>query len=386
MKKQTAALAAASSLAITSNASHGDAQVGCHNFQPLVLHRGSTRNEMLQIRALPWAAGLVILFLLLTGGCSTLSGIRNPEVSVPIHHPPGIGVNLTKVVFAPPGGSCSTRLVTSATGELLAAGVQIGTDLVVVASRAEAAEEILPAENVPSQILLALNDTMCESERTSSQERRERQQKRKNDDGETEEYTEYYTEYSRKTSFNAGVSVRAADLANGEVFAAWEILEQASSRNEQENAVPDYPSSSRLKDRALGRGSEDLVHWLLPWAESAALTFYDAEECAMDAVYLHLDAGDQGSAHAAAAQSIKACDSADIEATFRAATYYNAGILQFLDANHEAALGMFESAARLDPENKAVQRATQKAAEARELLEEIRAIDALSAQAETPRR
>lgn len=328
--------------------------------------------------------GGAIAFALLAGGCSTLSGMRNPQVSVPIDHPPGIGVNLAKVVFAPPGGSCSTRLVTAATEELLAAGVEIGTDLVVVASSAEAGEDIPSAAKIPSRILLSLNDTACESQQSSSVRDGERKRKRKNDDGETEEYTEYYTVYSRTTDFDAGVSVRAADLATGEMVGAWQIRERTSDTNTRENAVPDYPSSSLLKDRALRRGSEDLVQWLLPWTESAALTFYDAEECGMGAVYRHLDSDDRGSAHAAAARSIEACDGADVEARFRAATYYNAGILHFMDADHDAALGMFEQAARLDPENKAVQRATEKAAEARGLLGEILRIDALAAVAAAP--
>ena len=345
---------------------------------------GSDVSMGLSMEAFLRSVGLVIPFALLAGGCSTLSGMRNPTVSVPIDHPPGIGLNLAQVVFAPPAGSCSARLVTAATAELLAAGVAVGTDLVVVASRAEAGQKIPLAENVPSQILLSLNDTACDSQRSSSERDGSRKLKRKNDDGETEEYTDYYTTYSRTTRFDAGVSVRAADLDNGETLGAWEIREQASSTNTMEDSVPDYPPSSTLKDIALSRGSEDLVHWLLPWTERAALTFYDAEECGMDAVYGFLDADDLTSAHAAAAQSIEACDSTDVEPRFRAATYYNAGILHFLDANHDDALRMFENASRLDPDNKAAQRATRKATEARELLEEIRALDASSAPTTTP--
>ncbi|MCY4658122.1 MAG: hypothetical protein OXC80_15085 [Gammaproteobacteria bacterium] len=324
------------------------------------------------------AIGLAIFLVLSGGGCSTLSEIRNPDVSVKIDHPPGIGVNLKKVVFASPVGNCSTRLATIATRELMAAGVEIGTDAVMVSHRTEAGDDILRPETGVSQILLSLNDTACDSEQTSSQRKGERKRERKNDDGETEEYKESYTVYNRTTRFNAGVSVRAANLATGEIVSAWEIREHTSDTNTRENAVPDYPSSSSLKDSALRLASTNLMRWLLPWSELVALTFYDAEECAMNEVYGDLASGDPGSAYASADRSIKACDSAEIEAKFRAATYYNAGMLHFLDANHDTALELFERAAHLDPENNTVQRASSSAIRARELQEKIQRINSLA--------
>ena len=92
--------------------------------------------------------------------------------------------------------------------------------------------------------------------------------------------------------------------------------------------------------------------------------------------YAHFAAGELDAAFEAARRSIEACESTRKEARFRAAAYYNAGLLHFFKGQYTAAREMLETAAAIDPENEHVSRAYREAGRARKQLEEIRKIDA----------
>lgn len=329
-----------------------------------------------------------VLAMLFVAGCTTLSELRNPTVTIPVDHPPGIGVRLTKVTLAPPSGSCSAQVANTATRELLARGVEVGSDVTLVATVSEAAAEAVRTGTAPGgSILLTLSDTACGGERSSSLRHETRKRKKTRQvDGKKQRYEEKYTvtRYTRTTRFDAGVSVRASDPRTNEVVAAWEMRHEAKDSKTAVDDVPDYPSESALRRSALNQAGAELVRWLLPWTEEVNLLFYDADECGMATTYARFLAGDPDSAAAAARRSIEACESGSVDARFRAAAYHNAGMVHFSNGRYAAALEMFDAAAALDPENEHVRRAAGEVKRARRLLEEIRRIEAPGSPAAHP--
>ncbi|MCY4440334.1 MAG: hypothetical protein OXE53_09015 [Deltaproteobacteria bacterium] len=322
-----------------------------------------------------------VLLLVGAAGCSTLSGARNPKVQVSIDHPPGAGVNIAKVAFAPPAGGCSVAVVTAVTEGLLLANVEVASDVTVVASRADLGDSGPRAATVPPrEFLLNVRDSTCEADRSTSSRTEERiRTKTRKVDGKKKKYKEKYRVTTNKatTRFDVGLSVRAADLRNGNVVAAWSIAEYAQRSNTATNARPAFPDAAPLRRRAVDGAREELMRWLLPWNETVRLTFYDAEECGMALTFAHVNAARLDSARKAARRGIDACAAEDAE--FRAAARYNAGMVEFISGNLDAALRAFDTAAGIDPASEHASRAAYEVNRARELQDKIHTVNALDA-------
>ena len=320
-----------------------------------------------------------VLTLLCTAGCSTLNAMRNPTVEVLIDHPPGVGVHITRVAFAPPAGGCSVAVVTAVTEDLLSANVDVASDVTVVANQSDLGElNVREALSVPRELLLSLRDIACTPDHDMSvrTEERTRTKTREGEDGEDEKYEETYwvTITETATRFDLGLSVRAADLATGDVVAAWAINEYAADSNRGTDYVPDHPPVGPLRQRVVRYATSELSRWLLPWTETVSLTFYDANECEMDLTFAQVDAGNLNAADRAAARSIEVCAGEDVE--FQAAAYYNAGMVAFIGGNLETAIHALDTARSIDPENDRAAEALGEATRAQELREEIGAIEA----------
>lgn len=88
---------------------------------------------------------------------------------------------------------------------------------------------------------------------------------------------------------------------------------------------------------------------------------------------MRFQAGDTQGAIAAAERSIEVC--AEKDGRFRAAAYYNAGVLHFVERRHHGALEFFDAAAAVDPDNENVATAAGEVRRALQLLQEIHALD-----------
>lgn len=326
---------------------------------------------------------LLIVAIVATASCSTLSPLRNPTVEAAVDHPAGIGMDVTGLAFAPPEGACSAALVGGLTQTLLSKGVDVLSDTTIVAgARAGLGEAGAQRREAPAgrSLLLSLNDTVCDSDRDlSSRLVKKTRKKTRTVDGEEEKYEETYTELeiTQRTRFDLGVSVRAADADTGAVVDTLEVARSRakSVKGVQGGYMPEFPSAGPLRTAATAAAERDISRWLLPWTETVKLVFYDAEECGMNTAYSHLLRGDIEAAREAAMTGIAQCDgSAETDAKFRAAAYYNAGITYFIDAEHDDALRMLHTAHTLDPENNQVAEALEQALRARDLLAEIHQI------------
>lgn len=356
--------------------------------------------------------------------CSPLSSFRNPQVEIPVEHPPGIGLHVTQVAFAPPEGSCSNEMVGALTQTLLTSGVDVSTDRLTVTdsrdaryrrrnretavarSASRSIASILPdAPSTPAErgdgdaatgtedpfaghaLLINMSDTSCDAEHNDGMSARKKTRKRKREvDGEEVEYEEEYVEitYTRETRFNLGVSVQAADWETGAIVGAKSVRRSRERTNRSTSGIPNYPSETPLRNSASNAAAKEISQWLLPWTETVRLVFYDVEECAMASAYAYYMQGSTNLALQTARESISSCDDSEIEARFRAAAHYNLGILYFIDGEQEAAFRTLLTARSVDPENGAVKDAFEHVQRAMELMEEIHQIDGLPRRKQSP--
>lgn len=335
------------------------------------------------VRTAFWPVVALLLAVSSVVSCTTLSPFRNPTVEVGIDHPADIGFDVTTVAFAPPRGPCSAAIVGGVTRSLLSKGVNVVPDTTVVAGAlSDIAEPGEARSDTPAgrSLLLSVNDTVCEPEQTSTSTEVERTRERtRTVDGQEEKYTETYTtiQITRSTRFDAAVSVRAADLGTGAVVDARAIARSRSqsASGTVETTVPGFPQVGPLRTAATADAEAEVSRWLLPWTEPVNLIFYDAEECGMDTAYSLLVRGEVGLTLDAALSGIARCgDDEGTEPQFRAAAHYNAGIVYFIDGDHDNALRMLRTARTIDPENTRVAPAVEHVLRARELEAEVRRI------------
>ncbi len=91
--------------------------------------------------------------------------------------------------------------------------------------------------------------------------------------------------------------------------------------------------------------------------------------------YSHLLRGDIGFTLDAALSGIARCeDDEGAEPRFRAAARYNAGIVYFIDGDHDSALRMLRAARTIDPENASIARAVEHVLRDRLLEAQVRRI------------
>lgn len=358
--------------------------------------------------------------------CSPLSSFRNPQVEVPIEHPPGIGLYVTQVAFAPPSGSCSNEIVGALTQTLLASGVKVSMDALAATDSRDARSprrnrepavtrsanrsiaSVLPdAPSTPAErgdgdgvtriedpsaghaLLINISDTSCDAEHNDAMSARKKTRKRKREvDGEEVEYEEEYVEitYTRETRFDLGVSVQAADWETGAIVDAKSVRRFRERANRSTSGIPNYPSEAPLRNSASHAASGEISQWLLPWTETVRLVFYDVEECRMARTYAYYMQGSSNLALQSARESVSSCGDPQIEPRFRAAAHYNLGILYFIDGEQEAAFRTLLTAKSIDAENGAITDAVEHVQRALELMEEMHRIDGLPRRKQSPER
>lgn len=390
-----------------------------------VVQQSRSRGSMVRISNVDWVAesesthGKVMtgLFKVLTcvaiSGCSTLSDWANPNVDVAIDHPPGIGLNVTGIAFAPANGPCGKQVIGNLEPKLRAMDIAVSTDVASVAearrigSRRGAIERsgdvspggaiasILPdsylketgnereepeAASAAQLLLVSLRDRVCDSNfRQGQTQTVHKKTEKRIVDGEEveieEEYTE--TEFTSTTSFEFNVSVQATDVNTDRYVDSKSIMLHRTRSNRSKSSWPSYPSAAPLRISASNEASQELERWLGPWTETVRLVFYDVEECGMGRAYSNLQQGLRTFALEAALDSVNSCDDPEIAPQFLAAAHYNVGLLYFIDGEHEAALRTLLTAQSIDPTNGAVTRALGQLRRAIALMEKSHRIEGL---------
>lgn len=312
--------------------------------------------------------GLVCL-LASFSACSTAMMMRlsNPSVDVGLIHPPGIGLLPWRVVFAPSRGSCDDEVIADLTAALRAEGVEVAGRAAPIAAGESGAVGALS---------IAINVTRCdiaEDRRTRKFKRTRTEGKGKNERTVTENVTEFISE----TTLDFRMNLEVTDVETAALLATKHFAYSPSRENRSEKGYPEYPPSGTLRDQANARAGEDLQRMFLPWTEFRQLVFFDDERCGMQTAWLALNAGDTEGALRLSLANLEICgNDPEADAATLARVHHNAGMTHFLLDDPTSALSYFEEAVALQPGVAVFAEASMACAEAQELNDAMRQLEA----------
>jgi len=304
----------------------------------------------------------------------------NPDVTVSLVHPPGLGLKVRRVAFVPPRDADSSELMALLAGDLASSGQ------IEVVDRANF-QQILREQQLGEQgylepatvarlgkllgpsVLLALEVHRCKAAFLPLQVKRDLKDK----DGKV---TGQEITYISKTRLDFSATVQAVDLETGRIFAVRRLAFEPSLQEESRKGKPEFPPESRLRELAFGQARASVRQMLLPWSEERKLIFYDDKAFGMKEAYRLLDARNVAGA---LAKSQEALDLArrdpKAEPKHLGRTQYNVGMCHFILGRHDEALPFLRGARETDPENGIYKDAMEECQRAISLREEMQRVD-----------
>lgn len=273
----------------------------------------------------------------------------NPRVGVQLVHPPGWGVELTRVAFAPAHGQCSNQLLDPVVALFVDAGVEVvdrrRLDSILAGRRldtngsVDAESAVEPGRKLGSGVLLSFRVTRCETEKKPGHR----------DQDEGEKGVRRFFVATTKAELKG--SLQVVDLTTGRVLKAEPFESHPARQVELEGRMPDFPPENELLDEAIFDVVNNQVRRLFfPWSETRDLIFYDDSECGMKQAYRILKAGDTEGALRASLGAVEACKATPgIKPKYVGRAHYNVGMARLLLGDYDGALDSFQETVRLNP-------------------------------------
>lgn len=275
--------------------------------------------------------------------------LSNPQVRLPIRHPPSLGLQVSKVAFGPARGPGSDELIDMLTQAFVAANVEVvERDQLQALLRehnfsmsgyVDATSAAAMGKIVGPAVLI-----FVETQRYTTE------QKRLHDDWKDGKGVMHRTYISRTDALIRG-SIRSVDLATSRVFAA-QVFE-ATPRLENkinDSCCAEFPGEEQVLGLARGAVVGQMHRLFLPWTEVTDLYFYDDKDCNLKAAFGLMKAGDVDGALGQSKTNLEACK--ELEATKPktvAHAYHNVGMVHFASGDFEGALKYLTEAQRVRP-------------------------------------
>ena len=312
--------------------------------------------------------------------------LTNPKIGVVIQHPPGLGIQVTRVAFGQTLGEGAEQFADALTERFVRANVEVIerkqlNDLLAEhkLNLSGAIDKQTVAEAgkiVGAAVVIYVNMQRFTTE-----------QKRVYNDWKDGRGVVHRTWISRTQAFARG-TVRSVDLQTGRIFAATTV--EASPRLENEvvdNCCAEYPSEHEAIDAALDAVVAQAHRLFLPWTETAQLYFFDDKDCGLKTAFSMLKAGDVEGTLRQSLTNLETCKSLQTaKPKLVAHAFHNVGMAYFALGDHQKALEHLQEAQRIKPADihtEAIADCTRALALARDMqrVEERATIDAQRAEA-----
>ncbi len=299
-----------------------------------------------------WSKRFLCLVMLLSaqpgaGQVSELVGsfrrLVTPEVTLSIDHPPKLWVDIERVIFAEAKGKCSDELQALLEQEFVQRGVEVvdRRNLDVVLQEHGLIRTRLIEEETAIELgkilggatLVTLDVQRCQTETPTWSKR----------SGKTT------TRYAKAQTFVKG-SAQVIDLETTRIFSSQVFEADFQNTNRSSSGPVQRPSQQLVHDQAIRLAAAEVLKLLFRWQEGVTVPFFDSKKCGLKKVYQQIVVGDFGAAEARAEKAVDECSAG--KDSLRARTYYGLGVTQFLQNDYESALGNFEAAYALDPEER----------------------------------
>ena len=314
--------------------------------------------------------GLVlILAVMLLSACMGRYGRFNPTVAVDVRHPPGVGVLVEEVVFAPPDpvaappdrsflaqleglftrsewldpSGCTAELEQVLTQMFIEGGLRVASY----------------GSHENADAMIGINVTRCVVGQDQDYTTREVVEEFR---GNTRRRDVH--EYRARTQVDLVALFEVTELSGSRVVASRTLTFEPELVDLSREDYPDYPPTGAVLQLAYTLAAEQIGPVLLEQVERRDLIFFDDERCGLDLAFRALDADNYDRALELSLASVEYCEPdpvAEITHEDVAAAYYNVGMLYRIMGDFGSALENLERASNADPANSVVAEAIDEA-------------------------
>ena len=305
------------------------------------------------------------------------SELANPKVEVTLVHPPGLGIKVERLAFAPSRDLNSRELADALTADLVQSRqVEVvdraHLDAVLKEQELGASGYVEPATIAKLGKLLGPSVLVIVNVNRSDLSRNQSMKEERSTDSKTKQETVRHKRTSI-TSLDFSATVQVVDLSTGRVFGAQRLEDAPSLSNTSYEGFPAYPRDSDVRRLAFETAKVRVLRMLLAWSEVRKLTFFDDETFGMEKAHQRLKSGDLRGAMDLALDGLdQSKRDKGQKPKYYPRAQYNVGIIHFILGHYEEALPYLRAALDMQSDASIFQTALRECQEAIELQEALR--------------
>lgn len=335
-------------------------------------------------------AVVLLSFVVVDAEAQFWDKLTNPRVNVTLRHPPGLGLNVKRIAFAPIANAtpCAEQFLDAVTTDFVSSGAEVvdrqNLEAMVTEHRFNLTEFVDAKQKAQLGKMLGPAAVVFVKVLRCAPEKKPLRNDWKDNNG-------LHRTYISKTTVYFKASIRTVDLTTGKTLSAIPIDYTESQENQEvDNCCPEFPSEYDVQDAALRKGLVDAHRMFFAWTEQRDLYFFDDEPCGLKTAFRLLRGGDQEGTLRQSEENLEACKVAQkIKPKILWHAHYNVGMANFILGNHEKALQHFGDAATagggdIVTQSMAECRRAKHLAEEMRRVEEKPVLDVASAQAPPP--
>ncbi|WP_257312984.1 CsgG/HfaB family protein [Geothrix fuzhouensis] len=317
------------------------------------------------------------------------SELANPKVEVVVVHPPGLGLKVERLAFAPSRDLNSRELADALTADLVQSHqVEVvdraHLDAVLKEQELGASGYVEPATIARLGKLLGPSVLVIVNVNRSEVSRNQSSKEERSTDYKTKQEIVRHKRTSI-TSLDFSATVQVVDLSTGRVFGAQRLEDAPSLSNSSYDGFPAYPRDSDVRRLAFETAKGKVLHLLLAWSETRKLTFFDDDVFGMAQAHDRLKARDTRGALELALDGLEQSkQDKGQKPKYYPRAEYNVGIIQFALGHYEEALPYLRAALDMQPDASIFQTALKECQEAVTLQEALRRAESRSEPATAP--
>jgi len=292
---------------------------------------------------------LVMLFGAVSVGANAqfIRFSQEKSVDINIFHAPQFELNVRRVAFGKPSGSCADEATELVDRMILPDFQQNQIDVV----ERQALDQIMAEHNFnqssyadtssaaqlgrilgPSALII-VNVNSCRSEQLPLYEDRRNMLN-----------NAPVRIFISKSRYTLEGSLRVVDLTTGKILGSHNFESKPEKQTESESGQPEYPPVDVVKDSALDAVKFQIHSMFFPYGTSAKAVFYDDKDCGLKQVYEQQKNGDPSGAMQFMDRNLEQCKSSGKKEKSLARAYYDAGLLHCLNKDYETAEALFKGA------------------------------------------
>ncbi len=305
------------------------------------------------------------------------SELANPKVEVTLVHPPGLGLKVQRLAFAPSRDLHSRELADALTADLVQSRqveVLDRTHLEAVLREQElgASGYVEPATIAKLGKLLGPSVLVIVNVNRSDLSRNRSTREERSTDYKTKQEV-VRLQHTSLTSLDFSATVQVLDLSIGRVFGAQRLEDSPTLSNHSYEGFPAFPRDADVRRLAFDAAKGKVLRLLLSWTEVQKLTFFDDDTFGMAKAHERLRAGDvRGALDLAFTGLEQSKRDKGQKPKYYPRAHYNVGIIRFIQGNYEEALPFLRSALDMQPDASIFQTALRECQEAIDLQQALR--------------